>query len=127
MSDSDNTTLPKNLEDALEEIDSLKSQLSGSDLKVFAQNRELRQDNLKLKDEIRQLTEQCVTQSFSVRGTEKAKKKVEAELASSQAQVADLEAKVEGLNKQVANLQEQIANLEEQLAEHRSKELHLSQ
>ena len=48
MSDVDGTTLPRTLEEAITEIDSLKSQLSGSDLKVFAQNRELRTENVKL-------------------------------------------------------------------------------
>ena len=80
MSDVDGTTLPRTLEEAITEIDSLKSQLSGSDLKVFAQNRELRTENVKLKEEIRRLTEQCVSQTFAVRGLEKSEEKLKGEL-----------------------------------------------
>jgi predicted nucleic acid-binding Zn-ribbon protein len=120
MSDSDTKTLPKNLEDALQEIDSLKSQLSGSDLIVFSQNRELRLENQKLKDEIRQLTEQCVTQSFSVRGLEKNEVKLKAKIEGLETQVSELKAQVTGL-------ETQVADLGGQLEEFRSKEVHLSQ
>ena len=50
MSNVDATQQPKTLEEAIAEIDSLRSQLSGSDLKVFSQNRELKIENQKLNN-----------------------------------------------------------------------------
>jgi hypothetical protein len=113
MSNVDSTQQPKTLEEALEEIEGLRSQLSGSDLKVFSQNRELRVENQKLKDEIRQLTEQCVTQTFKVRGLEKSEDKLQTALKEANSKISDLESKV--------------SELGGELEEFRSKEVHLSQ
>ena len=130
MSDS-NT--PSTLEEALAEIDDLKGQLSGSDLKVFSQNRELRVQNAALKEQISSLTEQCVSQSFSVRSLEKSETKLKQELDASQAQVAELEGtvkvlqtEVSGLKEQVSQLEGQVTDLGGQLETHRSRELDLS-
>ena len=67
MSDNKGATSAPTLEEALAEIEGLKEQLSGSDLKVFTQNRDLRQENGKLREEITRLTEECVTQTFAVK------------------------------------------------------------
>lgn len=120
MSNVDSEQQPKNLEDALQEIDNLRSQLSGSDLKVFTQNRELKIENQKLKEEIRQLTEQCVAQTFKVRGLEKSEQKLQGELASAQSHGVKLEERVK-------ELESQVTDLGGQLDEFRSKEIHLSQ
>ena len=113
MSNVDSTQQPKTLEEAIQEIDSLRSQLSGSDLKVFSQNRELRVENQKLKEEIRQLTEQCVSQTFKVRGLEKSEEKLKGEVAEAQTRIGELETKV--------------TDLGGELEEYRSKEINLSQ
>lgn len=120
MSNSDRTNYPKSLDEAHQEIDDLRSQLSGSDLKVFTQNRELRTENQQLKDEIRQLTEQCVSQTFKVRGLEKSEHTLKESLASAQKSVSDLESKL-------AEVQQQNESLEDELDKLRSKEIYLSQ
>lgn len=127
MSNVDATQQPKTLEEAIAEIDSLRSQLSGSDLKVFSQNRELRVENQKLKDEIRQLTEQCVTQTFKVRGLEKSEDKLKSQLAETESKVQELEGKASGLESKVADLEGKVIELGGELEEFRSKEIHLSQ
>lgn len=134
MSDSNSSSLPNTLEEALQEIESLRSQLSGSDLKVFSQNRELRVQNTEFKEQIRSLTEQAVSQSFSIRGLEKSEAKLKDELAASQTRVAELEGNVSALQTEIAGLKEQISALENQvtdlggqLEEHRTRELNLSQ
>jgi len=127
MSNVDATQQPKTLEEAIAEIDSLRSQLSGSDLKVFSQNRELRIENQKLKEEIRQLTEQCVTQTFKVRGLEKSEDKLKSQLSDSESKVQELESKVSGLESQVGDLEGKVLELGGELEEFRSKEVHLSQ
>lgn len=127
MSDVDGTTLPRTLEEAITEIDSLKSQLSGSDLKVFAQNRELRTENVKLKEEIRRLTEQCVSQTFAVRGLEKSEEKLKGELAALESAKATLEQEKKTLEDKKADLEQQVLDLGGQLEDFKSKEIHLSQ
>lgn len=134
MSESNTSHLPSSLEDALKEIESLRSQLSGSDLKVFSQNRELRVQNTEFKEQIRSLTEQAVSQSFQVRGLEKSEAKLKDQLGTSETRVAELEGQVSTLQAEIAGLKEQISGLEEQvtdlggqLEEHRSRELNLSQ
>lgn len=134
MSDSNNSSLPNTLEEALQEIESLRSQLSGSDLKVFSQNRELRVQNTEFKEQIRSLTEQAVSQSFSIRGLEKSEAKLKGELGASQTRVAELEGNVssleteiEGLRSQISALETQVTELGGKLEEHRNRELNLSQ
>lgn len=134
MSESNTSHLPSTLEDALKEIESLRSQLSGSDLKVFSQNRELRVQNTEFKEQIRSLTEQAVSQSFQVRGLEKSEAKLKDQLGASETRVAELEgqvstlqAEVNGLKGQINGLEEQVTDLGGQLEEHRSRELNLSQ
>lgn len=133
MSDS-NSSQPNTLDEALQEIESLRSQLSGSDLKVFSQNRELRGQNTEFKEQIRSLTEQAVSQSFSIRGLEKSEAKLKDELAASQTRVAELEGNVSALQTEVAGLKDQISELETQVTDlggqletHRTRELNLSQ
>lgn len=108
------------LEEALAEIEGLKEQLSGSDLKVFTQNRELRQENVRLREEVTRLTEECVTQTFAVRGLEKTKAALEKQVAEKAAIIATLES-------QVAEWESRAQDLTEQLGVHRSQEIHLSQ
>lgn len=127
MSDVDGTTLPRTLEEAITEIDSLKSQLSGSDLKVFAQNRELRTENVKLKEEIRRLTEQCVSQTFAVRGLEKNEEKLKENLAALESAKATLEQEKKALEDKLADVEQQVLDLGGQLEDVKSKEIHLSQ
>lgn len=120
MSNVDSTQQPKTLEEALAEIDSLRSQLSGSDLKVFSQNRELRVENQKLKEEIRQLTEQCVSQTFKVRGLEKSEEKLSSRLSDKETRIGELENRIQ-------DLEARVQELGGELEEFRSKEIHLSQ
>ncbi|MFA5507572.1 MAG: hypothetical protein WC423_19235, partial [Vulcanimicrobiota bacterium] len=120
MSNVDSTQQPKTLEEALAEIDSLRSQLSGSDLKVFSQNRELRVENQKLKEEIRQLTEQCVSQTFKVRGLEKSEEKLSSRLSDKETRIGELETRIQ-------DLEARVQELGGELEEFRSKEIHLSQ
>ena len=120
MSENQGAVGAPTLEEAIKEIEGLKEQLSGSDLKVFTQNRELRQENQKLRDEITRLTEECVTQTFAVRSLEKGKTKLEA-------RGVELESKIAGLETQVADLQSRIEELTEEVGVHRSQEIHLSQ
>ena len=111
-SNSDNNSESSiNLEDAIKEIETLRSQLSGSDLEVFSQNRELRGENQKLRDEVRKLTEQCVTQTFASRGHEKAKVKLEAEVAKLTDEVQKLNSEVESLTGKVELHQSQELQL----------------
>jgi hypothetical protein len=134
MSDNQGATSAPTLEEALAEIEGLKEQLSGSDLKVFTQNRELRQENARLREEVTRLTEECVTQTFAVRGLEKTRTNLEKQVATLQSQVAGLEGQVTGLEGQVSTLEARIADMEsrnsdltEQLGVHRSQEIQLSQ
>jgi uncharacterized coiled-coil protein SlyX len=134
MSDNQGATSAPTLEEALAEIEGLKDQLSGSDLKVFTQNRELRQENGKLREEVTKLTEECVTQTFAVRGLEKAKAKLEKQAAEQTAKISELEKKIAEHQATIANQESQIADLEgrasdltDQLGLHRSQEIHLSQ
>ena len=127
MSNVDSTQQPKTLEEAVAEIDSLRSQLSGSDLKVFSQNRELRVENQKLKEEIRQLTEQCVSQTFKVRGLEKSEDKLKVQLSEAETKAQELSGTVSELETKVADLEGKVLELGGELEEFRSKEIHLSQ
>lgn len=127
MSDVDTAQQPKTLDDAIKEINSLRSQLSGSDLEVFTQNRELRVENLKLKEDFRQLTEQCVSQTFAVRGLEKSQTRLQEEVAQRDTRVAELESHVTDLEGKIEGLETQVTDLGGQLEVHRSKELDLSQ
>lgn len=120
MSDNQDATSAPTLEEALAEIEGLKEQLSGSDLKVFTQNRELRQENGKLREEVTRLTEECVTQTFAVRGLEKNKASLEKQVAEQQSKIASLEEKI-------SELEARVDELTEQLGIHRSQEIHLSQ
>jgi archaellum component FlaC len=115
MSNVDSTQQPKTLEEALQEIDSLRAQLSGSDLKVFSQNRELRVENQKLKEEIRQFTEQCVTQTFKVRGLEKAEEKLQTTLSDAQSKIEDLETQVTELGGTVEEVRSKEVQLSQEL------------
>ena len=122
------------LEQALAEIEGLKEQLSGSDIKVFSQNRELRGENGRLRGEVTRLTEECVTLTFSVRGLEKAKAKLEKAKADLEQQVADhlatiaeREARIASLEGKIAELEGRADELTEQLGIHRSHEIYLSQ
>lgn len=148
MSDNQGATSAPTLEEALAEIEGLKEQLSGSDLKVFTQNRELRQENGKLREEVSRLTEECVTQTFAVRGLEKSKaqlEKVGAEqsatiaehestiaqrettIAEQQGMIAQQQAKIAEHEARIAELEGRADELTEQLGVHRSQEIHLSQ
>lgn len=122
------------LEEALVEIEGLKEQLSGSDIKVFSQNRELRGENGRLRGEVTRLTEECVTLTFSVRGLEKAKAALEKSKSDLEQQVADhlatiaeREATIASLESKIAEIEGRAGELTEQLGIHRSQEIHLSQ
>lgn len=124
---SDNTDRSMTMEEALLELEGLREQLSGSDLKVFSQNRELRQENGKLRAEVTRLTEECVTGTFTVRGLEKAKASLEQALAAlTEEKTAWLQERV-GLTATVDEFKNRTEKLNEELTLHRSQEIHLSQ
>ena len=134
MSQNDQASGVPTLEEALAELEGLKEQLSGSDLKVFTQNRELRQETTKLREEVTRLAEECVTQTFTIRTLEKAKAALEstkAKLEQSKSELeqskAELESQVVNLKLQVAELEGRVGDLTEQVGVHRSQEIHLSQ
>ncbi len=134
MSHQDSAKDVPTLDEALAELEGLKEQLSGSDLKVFTQNRELRQETSKLREEVTRLAEECVTQTFTIRTLEKAKAGLEqakAKLEQSKAELeknkAELETQVASLLSQVAELEGRVGDLTEEVGVHRSQEIHLSQ
>ena len=134
MSQNDGASGAITLEEALAELEGLKEQLSGSDLKVFTQNRELRQETTKLREEVTRLAEECVTQTFGIRTLEKAKaglEQVKASLEQSKAELeqnkAELESQVANLTSRVAELENRVAELTDEVGVHRSQEIHLSQ
>ncbi len=134
MSQNDGASSAITLEEALAELEGLKEQLSGSDLKVFTQNRELRQETTKLREEVTRLAEECVTQTFTLRTLEKSKAALEelkSKLEQSKAELernkADLESQVANLTTRVAELEGRVGELTEEVGVHRSQEIHLSQ
>lgn len=119
MSDTNSLSI----DEAIEEIRALKAQLSSSDLEAFSELRKHRTENKQLKDEITRLMEESVSQTFASKGLEKAKDKLESQLAELNAELTALQAKVTDLEPKAARLPE----LEAELEQHRSNELNLSQ
>ncbi|MBI3927118.1 MAG: hypothetical protein HY319_16395 [Armatimonadetes bacterium] len=91
-----------------EENRALKEQLSGTDLKVFEQIRELRSRNKKQTDEIRRLTAECVQLAFRVRELETQVEEAQSQAQSFQSQETELSGQ---LHDQLRSYEESIEQI----------------